>query len=127
MDCKILKSFPFSRDGVTTHNAATGETVDVPDHLVPGLKKEGLLEVKDAGPSQENKNQGGPDENKGQNGDDRETLIRTAISALSEESFTKEDKPEVDAINELLADEERPVSAAERDEVWAKIEAESGE
>ena len=43
MDCLILKSFEFSRDGRTTTLAAEGDTIDLPDAMVPGLFKEGFV------------------------------------------------------------------------------------
>lgn len=47
MECMVLKSFPFSRDGVTTLQARAGETVDIPDDLVPGLTGEGYVKAAD--------------------------------------------------------------------------------
>lgn len=53
---KVLRSFPYSRDGYTTLQAVKGERTDVPDHLVPGLEREGYIGgTKDAGPSPEDK------------------------------------------------------------------------
>ena len=43
MDCLILKSFEFSRDGRTTTLAEEGDTIDLPDAMVPGLFKEGFV------------------------------------------------------------------------------------
>lgn len=44
MLCKILKSFPFSRDGINSEQAGAGETMDIPEALVPGLEKGGLVQ-----------------------------------------------------------------------------------
>ncbi|MCF1502189.1 hypothetical protein L0F51_00220 [Afifella sp. H1R] len=43
MLCKVLKDFPFSRDGFTTVSAKAGTSPDVPDRLVAGLRREGYL------------------------------------------------------------------------------------
>ena len=47
----IRKPFPYSRDGIDTKLAKVGETVDVPDALVPGLTKEGFVEKATGPPS----------------------------------------------------------------------------
>lgn len=44
MLCMILKSFPFSRNGVKIEDAVKDETVDIPDALVEGLEAEGFVE-----------------------------------------------------------------------------------
>lgn len=41
--CKILKDFPFSRDGFTTEKAVKGKDVDIPVNLVRGLEEDGFL------------------------------------------------------------------------------------
>lgn len=43
--CKIMKSFPYSHDGVNAEQAVKGETVDIPDNLVAGLKAAGFVNV----------------------------------------------------------------------------------
>ena len=43
MRVKILKSFPFSRDGLTTLQAVAGRDEDIPDRLIPGLQREGFV------------------------------------------------------------------------------------
>lgn len=43
MTHKVLKAFAYSEDGVRSQQAAEGETVTVPAHLVPGLVAEGYL------------------------------------------------------------------------------------
>jgi hypothetical protein len=45
MRVKILKSFPFSRDGITPLQAVAGRDNDIPDRLVPGLQREGYVAV----------------------------------------------------------------------------------
>lgn len=58
---------------------------------------------------------------------DRLALLREAAEALKEDQFTKDGKPEVDAVNSFIeASEEElePFTAAERDELWAKIKEE---
>lgn len=37
MRVTVLRSFPFSRDGVKTEQAVKGEIVDLPDGMVEGL------------------------------------------------------------------------------------------
>lgn len=57
MQCTILRSLTFSRDGFTPEPAAAGGVADIPADLVAGLEAEGYVrrETKDAGPSPENK------------------------------------------------------------------------
>lgn len=43
--CTVLKSFPFSRDGIATEHAVKGSQADIPDALVPGLSNEGYVSV----------------------------------------------------------------------------------
>ena len=43
MRVKILKPFPFSRDGFTTLQSVAGSDEDIPDRLVPGLRREGFV------------------------------------------------------------------------------------
>lgn len=43
MQCMILKSFPFARDGVTAEQAVAGREADIPAELVPGLTREGYV------------------------------------------------------------------------------------
>mgnify|MGYP001565855248 CR=1 FL=1 len=43
MRVKILKSFPFSRDGLTTLQAVAGSDEDIPDRLISGLQSEGFV------------------------------------------------------------------------------------
>lgn len=40
---EIVKPFPFSRDGITEERATAGNPADIPDHLIPGLKREGYV------------------------------------------------------------------------------------
>lgn len=53
---------------------------------------------------------------------DRGGTIAEIISRLGDDEFTKGGKPEVDAINDALPDDMDPVTAAERDAIWAKME-----
>lgn len=41
--CHILKNFMFSKNGIHAQEAVAGHNVDIPDHLVPGLAKEGFV------------------------------------------------------------------------------------
>lgn len=43
MICTALKSFPFSRDGVTSEWVEKGERADIPNELVAGLVKEKFI------------------------------------------------------------------------------------
>lgn len=43
MLCGIVKTFPFSRDGVTALTAVAGTVEDIPDDLVEGLAAEGFV------------------------------------------------------------------------------------
>ncbi|MBI1234760.1 MAG: hypothetical protein GC208_09690 [Alphaproteobacteria bacterium] len=72
MLCDILKTFPFSRDGVDSHMAKAGEQVDIPDALVPGLQRDRYVkpvgeqgnELKSQPAASENKALGSAPENK---------------------------------------------------------------
>ncbi|WP_420584908.1 hypothetical protein [Ruegeria sp.] len=44
MRCKILKSFPFTRDGFTMEEAVEGEFEDIPADLISGLEKEKMVQ-----------------------------------------------------------------------------------
>lgn len=54
----------------------------------------------------------------------RQALVADIIRGLGKTGFTKSGKPEVDAINAELTDDAEPVTASERDAVWAMIEGE---
>jgi hypothetical protein len=43
MRVAILKSFPFSRDGIATLSAIAGSDEDIPDRLISGLQREGFV------------------------------------------------------------------------------------
>lgn len=63
----VLKGFPFSRTGTDTHTAVAGVDIDVPDHLVDGLAREGFIRMygqKGAGAAPENKAEAAAPENK---------------------------------------------------------------
>ena len=62
MLCDILKSFPYSLDGLKTFQASQGSQCEIPDALVPGLEREGY--VAPAGARTESKAQSGAPENK---------------------------------------------------------------
>jgi len=49
--------------------------------------------------------------------------IIAAIGGLSDNDFTAAGKPQVDAINTLMPADSAPVTAPERDAVWASMEA----
>ena len=51
----ILKSFTFSRDGVTPVPATVGSVADIPAELVVGLVAEGYIEAKAIEAASENK------------------------------------------------------------------------
>lgn len=55
-------------------------------------------------------------------GDPRTAAIEDAILGLDEADYTQSGKPEVDAINRDLPDEIEPVTAVERDAVWAGMQ-----
>lgn len=55
----------------------------------------------------------------------RDELIGDAIFEISSDDFTKAGKPDVDAINALMPEGQPKVTAAERDRIWAEIEAET--
>jgi len=40
MKCLVLRAFEYSLDGINVFSAATGDIVDIPDALVPGLSAE---------------------------------------------------------------------------------------
>lgn len=42
-DCKILKNFRFSRDGIISIDAQSGETMDIPDNMIKGLSDAGYI------------------------------------------------------------------------------------
>ncbi len=65
MPYEALKTFPFSRDGVTVETALAGDRPDIPAALVPGLIAEGYIaETKSLGGAPENKMLGAAPENK---------------------------------------------------------------
>ena len=41
--CKILRSFPYTRDGYTQSQAVVDSVEDIPAVLVEGLEREGFL------------------------------------------------------------------------------------
>lgn len=43
MDVTALKSFPFSRDGITIEHAVEGTTVNIPDDILIGLHGSGHI------------------------------------------------------------------------------------
>ncbi len=43
MRVSILKSFLFSRDGITSLQAVAGSADDIPDRLISGLRREGFV------------------------------------------------------------------------------------
>jgi len=63
MRVNVIKSFPYSVDGITPIQAVAGETADIPAELVAGLASAGFIkgaepekyETADAGESPENK------------------------------------------------------------------------
>ncbi|SHE79034.1 hypothetical protein SAMN05444339_10270 [Loktanella atrilutea] len=56
--------------------------------------------------------------------DPREQAIATVIAGLGENEFTKGGLPDLSAINKRLAEGAEPVTATERDKVWAALSAE---
>lgn len=52
MTHKVLRSFPFSRDGIKIETAEAGGDVDLPEALVSGLEAAGFIGDPDAQPSQ---------------------------------------------------------------------------
>jgi len=57
----------------------------------------------------------------------RASLLVAVIQNLPAGSVTKDGKPEVDAINEMLPTDMDRVTANERDEIWADLQAGSTE
>ncbi|MEN0652387.1 MULTISPECIES: hypothetical protein [Hyphobacterium] len=96
MLCDILKTFPFSRDGVDSHMAKAGEQVDIPDALVPGLQRDRYVkpvgeqgdELKSQPAAPENKALGNAPENKD---DDTEVVAEDAADNESGEDSSAED------------------------------------
>lgn len=98
--CLIKKPFPFSEDGFTTKSAERDQVrTDIPEASIPGLKAEGyieivegdapVVEVKDAGPSVENKMEPEPvAENKDEPEGKAEDDAKVAIEGLRAE-YTK--------------------------------------
>lgn len=58
---------------------------------------------------------------------ERKAIIVTLIENLPAGAVTKDGKPEVDAINEMLPTDMDRVTANERDEIWADLQAGSTE
>lgn len=52
MTHKVLRSFPFSRDGIKIESAEAGAEVDLPEALVSGLEAAGFIGEPDEEPSQ---------------------------------------------------------------------------
>lgn len=50
--CKILKTFPFSEDGIAVKTAEKDGTIGIPEHLVEGLKDAGYLERAEGKPGE---------------------------------------------------------------------------
>ena len=73
MECRVIRGFPFSRDGIVVEHAEGGSIVNIPDDLEPGLTAAGYTEksVPDApentaiGPAPEDKAVATAPENKG--------------------------------------------------------------
>lgn len=53
--------------------------------------------------------------------DERLSRLIELADMLEEDDFTKDGKPEVGALNDLLDDEEAEFTAAERDELWKQV------
>lgn len=49
---------------------------------------------------------------------ERAELLKMLADTLDVEDYTKDGKPQVDAINDLLKEGDEPFTAAERDELW---------
>ncbi len=68
MRCKVLKQFPYAKDGIDVKNVRPGEVVDFDASIVGGLIEAGMVEEateeKDAGPAPKNKALKGAPENK---------------------------------------------------------------
>ena len=45
IQCKVLRPFPFSKDGIKVEHADAGSTVLLPAHLVQGLAEAGYIAV----------------------------------------------------------------------------------
>lgn len=64
MECRVIRAFPFSRDGITVENVEVGAIVDMPDHIVPGLIAAGYIEKKSMPAAPENAASAASPENK---------------------------------------------------------------
>ena len=53
----------------------------------------------------------------------RAELVAAVLEQVSIDDYTKTGRPDVDAVNRLLPEGEPPVSAEERDAVWAALQA----
>lgn len=53
--------------------------------------------------------------------DERLSRLIELADELDDEGFTKDGKPEVDALNDLLEEDEDKFTAAERDELWKQV------
>ena len=59
--------------------------------------------------------------------EDRAAVLKDAIKGLLAEDYQKDGKPKLGAVNQLLADDAAKMTTAERDEVWAAMQAEGFE
>ena len=62
MQVKVVKPFPYSKDGINEKHTEQDQVIEIRDDLVSGLRDEGyicneMVDVKDAGASVENKMQ----------------------------------------------------------------------
>jgi hypothetical protein len=78
MKYTVVKSFPYSPDGVSVLEANVGETVEIPKHLEQGLLKEGFIAVDGTVPPAEGKSVPWAPENKAIAGASEQQVVRTA-------------------------------------------------
>lgn len=53
--------------------------------------------------------------------DERLSRLIALTDELGDDDFTKDGKPDVNAMNDLLDEDEEPFTAAERDELWKQV------
>jgi hypothetical protein len=112
-------------DGIDSHIAKIGDTPDIPDELVDGLKAGGFIsihfKVKDAGASPENKMESGSAENK------VEHYAEDGPVDPGTPSLVGENSPETIVKIEELEESEKSIidNDPESDSYWRKLSATS--
>lgn len=111
--CNILKTFQYSEDGIAVLTADKDKVVEIPNHLVSGFEKEGLLRPNKAGSAPA---PSAPKEQTGKPAEETEATRRAVdITGWREMDFNT---------RKSLASRVSPTPVRTKDEVDAALEAE---